>query len=109
MGEVVAVDWQVQEAKQRFSELLRRAHDEGPQVITRHGEEVAVMVDIQWYREKTIDGGDIAVFLQEMPRLPEFAEALDTIIAEREEDHDRPLPDLSPDASGSPTGTASER
>jgi prevent-host-death family protein len=77
MGEVVAMDWQVQEAKQRFSELLRRAHEEGPQVITRHGEEVAVMVDIQWYREKTIDGDDLAVFLSEPQHFPGFAEAVD--------------------------------
>ncbi|MBG0817621.1 type II toxin-antitoxin system prevent-host-death family antitoxin [Planomonospora sp. ID82291] len=33
--------WQVQEAKQRFSEVVRRATDEGPQIVTRHGEEVA--------------------------------------------------------------------
>lgn len=45
--------WQVQEAKQRFSELLDRALDEGPQVVTRHGKEVAVLVDIEKYRELT--------------------------------------------------------
>ena len=38
--------WQVQDAKQRFSELLRCAHAEGPQIITRHGQEVAVVIDI---------------------------------------------------------------
>ena len=32
--------WQVQEAKQRLSEVLRRAQADGPQIITRHGEEV---------------------------------------------------------------------
>lgn len=45
-----AQHWQVQEAKQRFSEVLRRAHDEGPQIITRHGEEVAVVIDMSEYR-----------------------------------------------------------
>nr|BFE80969.1 hypothetical protein GCM10020093_035700 [Planobispora longispora] len=43
-------DWQVQEAKQRFSEVVRRAVSEGPQVVTRHGEEVAVVIDIAEYR-----------------------------------------------------------
>ena len=38
--------WQVQDAKQRFSELLRSAHAKGPQIITRHGQEVAVVIDI---------------------------------------------------------------
>ena len=42
--------WPVQDAKQRFSELIRTAHSEGPQVVTRHGEEIAVVVDIVDYR-----------------------------------------------------------
>jgi prevent-host-death family protein len=45
------VNWQVQEAKQRFSELLRAARSDGPQVVTRHGEEIAVVIDItEWDR-----------------------------------------------------------
>ena len=43
------MSWQVQEAKQRFSELIRAAHADGPQVVTRHGEEIAVVVDIAEY------------------------------------------------------------
>lgn len=42
--------WQVQEAKQRFSELVRRTLEEGPQVVTRHGEEVVVVVAADEYR-----------------------------------------------------------
>jgi len=42
--------WQVQDAKQRFSELIRTAHADGPQVVTRHGEEVAVVIDIADYQ-----------------------------------------------------------
>jgi prevent-host-death family protein len=42
--------WQVQDAKQRFSELIRTAHAEGPQVVTRHGAEIAVVIDIADYR-----------------------------------------------------------
>ncbi|GAA3306731.1 hypothetical protein GCM10020219_003950 [Nonomuraea dietziae] len=42
--------WQLQEAKQRFSEVVRKAHDEGPQIITRHGDEVAVILDMAEYR-----------------------------------------------------------
>lgn len=45
--------WQVQEAKQKFSELVDRALDEGPQVVTRHGREVVVLVEIEQYREMT--------------------------------------------------------
>lgn len=43
--------WQLQEAKQRFSELIRRVQTQGPQIVTRHGEEVAVVIDIADYRQ----------------------------------------------------------
>jgi antitoxin Phd len=43
------MNWQVQEAKQRFSELIRAAQADGPQVVTRHGEEIAVVIDIADY------------------------------------------------------------
>jgi antitoxin Phd len=55
--------WQVQEAKQRFSEVIRRALDEGPQVVTRHGEEVAVVIDITEYRRLRGDSPDFSRFL----------------------------------------------
>ena len=42
--------WQVQEAKQRFSEVLRAAERGEPQIVTKHGEEVAVVIDIAEYR-----------------------------------------------------------
>lgn len=45
--------WQLQEAKQRFSELVRRAAVEGPQVVTRHGEEVAVVVSSEEFRRSS--------------------------------------------------------
>ena len=44
------MDWQVQQAKARFSELLERALKEGPQTVTRHGKPVAVMVPVEEYR-----------------------------------------------------------
>lgn len=42
--------WQVQEAKQRFSEVLRAAEAGEPQIVTKHGEAVAVVIDIAEYR-----------------------------------------------------------
>ena len=41
--------WQLQEAKQRFSELIRAVQADGPQVVTRHGQDVAVVIDIESY------------------------------------------------------------
>jgi prevent-host-death family protein len=45
--------WQIQDAKQRSSEMIRAIALDGPQIITRHGEEVAVVVDIAQYRRLT--------------------------------------------------------
>lgn len=42
--------WQVQEAKQRFSEVIRAAQAGEAQIVTRHGDEVAVVIDIAEYR-----------------------------------------------------------
>ncbi len=44
------MQWQVQEAKQRFSEVLRAAEAGEPQIVTKHGEAVAVVIDIAEYR-----------------------------------------------------------
>ncbi|MCA1717601.1 MAG: type II toxin-antitoxin system prevent-host-death family antitoxin [Actinobacteria bacterium] len=55
----MGVAWQLQEAKQRFSELVRRAEREGPQVVTRHGEEVVVVVPAEeWRRMSEREGGE---------------------------------------------------
>ncbi len=72
--------WQLQEAKQRFSELVRRAEREGPQVVTRHGEEVVVVVPAEEYRRMSGGGEkrmDFKEFLMSAP------EGLEFIIPER--------------------------
>ena len=61
--------WQLQEAKQRFSELLRRARAQGPQVVTKHGEEVAVVVSIEDYRRLTDELPSFKEFLLAAPDL----------------------------------------
>jgi antitoxin Phd len=43
-------DWQVQDAKARFSELLNLALRNGPQVVTRRGIAAAVLVPIDEWR-----------------------------------------------------------
>ena len=59
--------WQVQEAKQRFSEVLRRAQSDGPQVITRHGEEVAVIINAAEFHRLTDEAPDFKEFLRAGP------------------------------------------
>jgi prevent-host-death family protein len=45
MGQI----WQLQEAKSRLSELVNQAIRDGPQIITRHGDEVAVVISYDEY------------------------------------------------------------
>ncbi|MFC5824490.1 type II toxin-antitoxin system Phd/YefM family antitoxin [Nonomuraea insulae] len=59
--------WQLQDAKQHFSEVVRKAHDEGPQVITRHGKDVAVLIDMEEYRQFTGKQPDFKEFLLSAP------------------------------------------
>lgn len=42
--------WQLQTAKQRFSEVIRAAEAGEPQFITKHGQPVAVIIDIDDFR-----------------------------------------------------------
>ena len=41
--------WQLQDAKARFSELIKSAQDEGPQQVTVRGKPSAVVVSIEQY------------------------------------------------------------
>ena len=45
--------WQLQEAKSKFSEIVKRALSEGPQGITVRGEHVAVLVSRVEYTRLT--------------------------------------------------------
>jgi prevent-host-death family protein len=61
--------WQLQDAKQRFSELIRSVQVDGPQFVTRHGEEVAVVIDIAEYRRLRGGVPDFKEFLRSGPDL----------------------------------------
>jgi prevent-host-death family protein len=90
--------WQLQEAKQRFSEVIRAVTSEGPQVITKHGEDVAVIVDIAEYRRLTGPAADLTRVLLGSPKLDDDAAGvLDEIEAERKHDFGREI-DIAADA-----------
>ena len=61
--------WQLQAAKQRFSELVSRAEREGPQVVTKHGREAVVVVSAEEYRRLTGPGESLVEFLRSAPDL----------------------------------------
>ena len=61
--------WQLQEAKQQFSRLVDLARSDGPQVVTRNGREVAVVLAVEDYRRLSDDGGAFKDFLIGAPSL----------------------------------------
>jgi prevent-host-death family protein len=89
--------WQIQDAKQRFSEMIRAVASDGPQVITRHGEDVAVVIDIGEYRRLTRPVPDLAGTLLGGPKLEDDAiDVFAEIEAERKADFGRTV-DLQAD------------
>jgi prevent-host-death family protein len=42
--------WLLQDAKARFSELVRRVHSEGPQHVTVHGRDEVVVISAEEFR-----------------------------------------------------------
>ena len=56
--------WQVQEAKARFSEMLEASLADGPQIVTKRGVEIAVLVPIeQWRRMERMTKPDLKELL----------------------------------------------
>ena len=49
-GEAAAGRWSLQDAKARFSELVRRVKSEGPQHVTLHGKEEVVVIAADEFR-----------------------------------------------------------
>lgn len=64
--------WQLQQAKQQFSRVVDLARREGPQLVTRNGKEVAVVLDVADYRRLCSDGGAFKRFLAAAPDLDEL-------------------------------------
>lgn len=48
---MATVRWQLQDAKNRLSELVRKAKKEGPQVITLRGADAVVVVAAEEFRK----------------------------------------------------------
>jgi prevent-host-death family protein len=59
--------WTIAEAKAKFSEVVRKAEREGPQEITRHGEETAVLVSKKEWDRKTNRKGTLSEFFANSP------------------------------------------
>lgn len=61
------MSWQVQEAKNRFSELIETVLKQGPQVITRHHQEVVVVVPIKQFKKLNKQKKPLSQFFRNSP------------------------------------------
>jgi prevent-host-death family protein len=64
-------EWQLQDAKNRFSELVRRAQAEGPQTVTVHGKPAAVVLSPDTYAALTKSRPSLTEYLLSGPAWPD--------------------------------------
>ena len=59
--------WQLQDAKNRFSEIVNKALQDGPQVVTRHGKKTVVIMSVKQYQSLVKPKTNIVDFFQKSP------------------------------------------
>ena len=59
--------WQLQDAKNRFSEIVNKALRDGPQVVTRRGKKTVVIMSVEQYQVLVRPRVNIVDFFQESP------------------------------------------
>lgn len=59
--------WQLQEAKNRFSEVVQKALNDGPQFVTKHGVETVVIMSVATYRQLSQHRKPLVDFFRESP------------------------------------------
>jgi antitoxin Phd len=63
----VARVWQLQEAKNKFSEVVDEALKHGPQLITKRGVETAIVLSYADYRKMLLNQKKLSEFFRESP------------------------------------------
>ncbi|MDA2919123.1 type II toxin-antitoxin system Phd/YefM family antitoxin [Desulfobacterota bacterium AH_259_B03_O07] len=59
--------WQLQEAKNKFSEVVEEALKHGPQVVTKRGKETVIVLSYADYRKMTLTQKKLSDFFRESP------------------------------------------
>lgn len=59
--------WALQDAKNKFSELIDHAIQDGPQTITRRGKKTAVILSTEEFRRLTAGQENLVDFLRDSP------------------------------------------
>ena len=69
----MANQWQLQEAKSKFSRIVDKACNEGPQFVTKHGNNAVVVLSFDDYQRMAAPENNIVEFLRSSP----FVDAID--------------------------------
>lgn len=59
--------WQLQEAKNKFSRVVENAVNDGPQIITKRGVEVAIVISYAEYQKMVASRGKLSTFFRDSP------------------------------------------
>jgi prevent-host-death family protein len=59
--------WQIKDARAHLSEVVAKAESDGPQVITRNGKRVAVIVSAREWERRTRRRGNLVDFFARSP------------------------------------------
>jgi prevent-host-death family protein len=59
--------WQLQEAKNKFSEVVEEALRHGPQLITKRGTEAVIVLSYSEYRKLTLSQKKLSQFFRDSP------------------------------------------
>jgi antitoxin Phd len=59
--------WQLQEAKNKFSQVAEEAAVYGPQIVTKHGRDAVVILGVDEYRQLTERRGALLDFFRDSP------------------------------------------
>ena len=59
--------WQMQEAKNKLSKVVDDALNQGPQIITRHGVEVVIVIAYEQFQKMTASEQKLSDFFRNSP------------------------------------------
>ncbi len=64
---MMEMQWQLQEAKNRLSQLVKKAAEEGPQFISVRGNPAAVVLSVEEYQRLTRPKNRLSDFFKDSP------------------------------------------
>ena len=64
---MITKSWQLQEAKNHFSEVVERAIKEGAQTVTKHGKPAVMVISVEDYQKSLLPRKSLIELLRECP------------------------------------------